>query len=161
MDTTFAITTTLICKDIEINKAPFILSIDNNVLFSPDIMYILMGHSMRMFRLLHSHGLNKQGRVDQIGLWKRTFGKQLKTWTGGSENRRFYIWTFKKDNSILYVMVHNEKGMLFEYTSRSDLNIIKYMVMKILFSIENIASWELWSWEEEKIKNEKMVEFLK
>jgi len=64
----------------------------------------------------------RPNEIKAITLFKETFGRQSKCRVLGSGNRRFYIWTFQPEEqpeTILYALIHNEKGILFEYPYRS------------------------------------------
>ena len=89
--------------------------------FKPENTICFFGNEINIFDLRDVLWKIENKKFDKsIDRFKKAFGKQLKTWIGGSERRRFYIWTFRLNDSVLYALVHNVKGIVFEYPENTD-----------------------------------------
>jgi len=56
--------------------------------------------------------------MPSVNLFKKVFGRQQITKIYGSEQRRFWIWTFSAEeqpDSVIYALVNNRKGICWEY----------------------------------------------
>lgn len=99
--------------------------------FDPGNTKVLFNQELTSISL--EYGMVREGL--SIQNFKKTFGRQLKTWCGGSENRRFYVWTFRLKDTVLYALVHNVKGVCWEYpvkTRQDNLMDIIHIVYKYL-----------------------------
>ena len=80
----------------------------NQDIFDPEYTNVLYGKEVNRIKLnymMHSPSIFE---LPCISAFKQTFGRQKKTWIGGSESCRFFVWTFRIDDSVLYALVHNE-----------------------------------------------------
>lgn len=105
----------------------------NKDIFDPEDTIVLWSN-ISITRSLE-FGFRRPRELKCIQMFKEVFGCQLKTWLGGSENRRFYIWAFRLNNTVMYAMVHNVKGVVWEYpktTRKEDLDNIHKEVYKRL-----------------------------
>jgi hypothetical protein len=91
---------------------------NNKVLWNRDLISIALNYSMK----------RKNPPIDEF---KNSFGRQLKTWVGGSDNYRFYIWTFRFNQTVLYAYVHNKKGICFEYPLKTRKKDLMNIIIKI------------------------------
>ena len=101
--------------------------------FDPEDTEVLF--NKRTISIQLDHFFNSKKKLPSITKFKNKFGRQLKTWIGGSESRRFYIWTFKMEETLLYALVHNVAGVIWEYpsnTNKKNLENIHKEVYRIL-----------------------------
>ena len=113
---------------MEINKAKFD-PYDTRVLFTKEAIDRQLEFAFRRPPI---------NELPSIEIFKKVFGRQLKTWIGGSESRRFYVWTFQMGETVLYAMVHNVKGVCWEYprdTNKINLEHIHKTVYKKLSEV--------------------------
>lgn len=85
--------------------------------YHPEFCDVLYNHFM-----LRAHGpyMDSYKAIDEANLscvnaFKKVFGRQKKTAILGSQNRRFFIWTFSNETCTLYALVHNVKGIVWEF----------------------------------------------
>jgi len=114
--------------ELIINKLNPIFDFSNEVFWNREFVKLSMDFMMK-----------RPHHVKQIEMFKTTFGRQKICKLLGSENRRFYIWTFQSaefPESFLYAMVHNVAGTTYEYPhkTRKDqhLKIVKEVQKRIL-----------------------------
>ncbi|MBI9084544.1 MAG: hypothetical protein JEZ11_13170 [Desulfobacterales bacterium] len=96
--------------ELKINKFPFTPEGTFNLIGDPVTKRHLKVWSDQQ-RLRHEAGKI----LSSIDLCKLAFGRQIKTWIGGSANHRYHVWTFSIGRVKMYAMVNNYSGIVIEY----------------------------------------------
>jgi hypothetical protein len=102
----------------------------NTIPFDPENCISLWNKEINEKLLFVSHFRPKE--VLAIDRWKRAFGRQLKTWVGGSDRYRFYVWSFQYEDAVLYALIHNRKGEIFEYPIETSISKILPLANEVI-----------------------------